>query len=710
MYKETIKTIELPDGRIISLETGKLAKQAHGSVVIRLEDTMLLATVVSSYEAKEGIDFLPLTVDYREKFASAGAFPGGFFKREARPSDLEVLTMRLVDRALRPLFPKDYHNELQVMIQLMSSDKKNMPDALACLAASAAIALSDIPFNGPVSEVRVCRVNGAWIINPTFEQLEDADLEMMVAGTADDIMMVEGEMKEVSEEEMVEAIKIAHDAIKVQIKAINDLADAAGRKTIREYAPEENDEVLQKEIYDYAYQQYYDIAKQASAKEVRSEKAAAVKASFIENLSEERLAEIKGMVSKYFSATYKEAVRNVVLNEGIRLDGRKTTDIRPIWSEIGYLPGTHGSAIFTRGETQSLTTLTLGNKMDQQTVDTALEKKSEPFMLHYNFPPFCTGEARPLRGVSRREVGHGNLAYRALKGVIPNAPENPYTIRLVSEVLESNGSSSMATVCAGTLALMDGGIQIIRPVSGIAMGMISGKDGKYAILSDILGDEDHLGDMDFKVTGTVNGITACQMDIKVDGLSYEVLTKALLQAKEGRAHILKEMLKTIEKPREDYKAHAPRIIMFDIPKDTIGAIIGPGGKIIQEIQKETGATITIEEVDNVGMVQIFSPDLASIEKAKNWVRQIAFPPVVEVGQVYKGKVKTIMPYGAFVEILPGTDGLLHVSELDWKRVEKVEEILTEGELVEFKVLNQDPKTGKYKLSRKALLPKPEKSE
>ncbi len=710
MYKETIKTIELPDGRIISLETGKLAKQAHGSVVIRLEDTMLLATVVSSYEAKEGIDFLPLTVDYREKFASAGAFPGGFFKREARPSDLEVLTMRLVDRALRPLFPKDYHNELQVMIQLMSSDKRNMPDALACLAASAAIALSDIPFNGPVSEVRVCRVNGAWIINPTFEQLEDADLEMMVAGTADDIMMVEGEMKEVSEEEMVEAIKVAHDAIKVQIKTINDLADAAGRKTTREYAPEENDEVLQKEIYDYAYQQYYDIAKQASAKEVRSEKAAAVKASYIESLSEERLAENKGLISKYFSATYKEAVRNVVLNEGIRLDGRKTTDIRPIWSEIGYLPGTHGSAIFTRGETQSLTTLTLGNKMDQQTVDTALEKKSEPFMLHYNFPPFCTGEARPLRGVSRREVGHGNLAYRALKGVIPKAPENPYTIRLVSEVLESNGSSSMATVCAGTLALMDGGIKIIRPVSGIAMGMISGKDGKYAILSDILGDEDHLGDMDFKVTGTVDGITACQMDIKVDGLSYEVLTKALLQAKEGRAHILNEMMKTIDKPAEDYKPHTPRIVMFDVPKDSIGGIIGPGGKIIQEIQKETGATITIEEVDNVGMVQIFSPDLASIEKAQNWVRQIAFPPVVEVGQVYKGKVKTIMPYGAFVEILPGTDGLLHVSELDWKRIEKVEEILTEGELVEFKVLNKDPKTGKYKLSRKVLLPKPEKSE
>jgi polyribonucleotide nucleotidyltransferase len=710
MYKETIKTIELPDGRIISLETGKLAKQAHGSVVIRLEDTMLLATVVSSYEAKEGIDFLPLTVDYREKFASAGAFPGGFFKREARPSDLEVLTMRLVDRALRPLFPSDYHNELQVMIQLMSSDKRNMPDALACLAASAALAVSDIPFNGPVSEVRVCRVDGAWIINPTFEQLEKADMDMMVAGTASDIMMVEGEMHEVSEEEMVEAIKVAHDAIKVQVQAMNDLADAAGRKTIREYAPEDNDEDLQKEIYDYAYQQFYDIAMQASAKEVRSEKAAEVKANYIAGLSEEVAAEKKGLISKYFSKTYKEAVRNVVLDEGIRLDGRKTTEIRPIWTEVGYLPGTHGSAIFTRGETQSLTTLTLGNKMDQQTVDTALEKRSEPFMLHYNFPPFCTGEARPLRGTSRREVGHGNLAYRALKGVIPKAPENPYTIRLVSEVLESNGSSSMATVCAGTLALMDGGIQITSPVSGIAMGMISREDGKFAILSDILGDEDHLGDMDFKVTGTTKGITACQMDIKVDGLSYEVLTQALLQAKEGRAHILNEMMKTIDKPAEDYKPHTPRIVMFDVPKDSIGGIIGPGGKIIQEIQKETEATITIEEVDNVGMVQIFSPNLASIEKAEKWVRSIAFPPTVDVGETYEGKVKTIMPYGAFVEILPGVDGLLHVSELDWKRVEKVEDILKEGDKVEFKVVNQDPKTGKFKLSRKVLLPKPERNE
>jgi len=710
MYKETIKTIELPDGRIISLETGKLAKQAHGSVVIRLEDTMLLATVVSSYEAKEGIDFLPLTVDYREKFASAGQFPGGFFKREARPSDLEILTMRLVDRALRPLFPDDYHAELQVMIQLMSSDKRNMPDALACLAASAAIAVSDIPFNGPVSEVRVARINGEWVINPTFEQVENADLEMMVAGTADNIMMVEGEMKEVSEEEMVEAIKVAHDAIKVQVQAMNDLADAVGRKPIREYATEAHDEELKKEIHDYAYQKYYDIAMSASSKEERKEKAAAVKESYVAGLSEEKLAEKKEFISKYFSKTYKEAVRNVVLDEGVRLDGRKTTDIRPIWTEVGYLPGTHGSAIFTRGETQSLTTLTLGNKMDQQTVDTALAKSSEPFMLHYNFPPFCTGEARPLRGTSRREIGHGNLAYRALKGVIPKAPENPYTIRLVSEVLESNGSSSMATVCAGTLALMDGGVQITKPVSGIAMGMISREDGKYAILSDILGDEDHLGDMDFKVTGTTDGITACQMDIKVDGLSYEVLTNALLQAKEGRAHILNEMMKTIDKPAADYKPHTPRIVMFDVPKDSIGGIIGPGGKIIQEIQAETGATITIEEVDNVGMVQIFSPDLSSIEKAESWVRSIAFPPTVEVGETYNGKVKTIMPYGAFVEILPGVDGLLHVSELDWKRVEKVEDVLKEGDKVEFKVVNQDPKTGKFKLSRKVLLPKPERKE
>jgi polyribonucleotide nucleotidyltransferase len=710
MYKETIKTIELPDGRIISLETGKLAKQAHGSVVVRLEETMLLATVVASHDIKEGVDFLPLTVDYREKFASAGQFPGGFFKREARPSDLEILTMRLVDRALRPLFPDDYHAELQVMIQLMSSDKRNMPDALACLAASAALAVSDIPFNGPVSEVRVARVKGAWVINPTFEQVADADLEMIIAGTIDNIIMVEGEMKEVSEEEMVEAIKVAHDAIKVQCQAMSDLKIATGKTAVREYAPEEKDDELKKEIYDYAYKQYYDIAMNASSKEERKEKAAAVKENYVAGLSEEKLAEKKELISKYFSKTYKEAVRNVVLDEGLRLDGRKTNEIRPIWTEVGYLPGTHGSAIFTRGETQSLTTLTLGNKLDQQTVDTALEKRSEPFMLHYNFPPFCTGEARPLRGTSRREVGHGNLAYRALKGVIPKAPENPYTIRLVSEVLESNGSSSMATVCAGTLALMDGGVQITKPVSGIAMGMISREDGKYAILSDILGDEDHLGDMDFKVTGTKDGITACQMDIKVDGLSYEVLTTALLQAKEGRAHILNEMLKTIDKPASDYKPHTPRIIMFDVPKDTIGGIIGPGGKIIQEIQAETGATITIEEVNNVGMVQIFSPDLESIQKAESWVRSIAFPPTVEVGEIYNGKVKTIMPYGAFVEILPGVDGLLHVSELDWKRIEKVEEVLKEGDKVEFKVLSQDPKTGKFKLSRKVLLPKPERKE
>ncbi len=711
MYNEQIKTIELPDGRKISLETGKLAKQAHGSVVIRLEDTMLLATVVSNYEAKEGIDFLPLTVDYREKFASAGRFPGGFFKREARPSELEILTMRLVDRALRPLFPSDYHNELQVMIQLMSSDQKNMPDALACLAASAAIALSDIPFNGPVSEVRVARVKGDWVINPTFEQVEEADLEMMVAGTEENIVMVEGEMEEVSEEEMVEAIRQAHEAIKIQCRVQIELAEAVGKKTIREYAPEESDEKLKKEIYDYAYKQYYEIAMQASAKEERSEKAAAVKEGYFAKQDDSVLAEKKGLMSKYFSKAYKEAVRNVVLDEGIRLDGRKTDEVRPIWTEVGYLPGTHGSAIFTRGETQSLTTLTLGNKLDQQTVDTALAKGSSSFMLHYNFPPFCTGEARPLRGTSRREIGHGNLAYRALKGVLPQAPENPYTIRLVSEVLESNGSSSMATVCAGTLALMDGGVKISKPVSGIAMGMISREeDGKYAILSDILGDEDHLGDMDFKVTGTEDGITACQMDIKVDGLSFEVLTNALLQAKEGRAHILNEMMKTIDKPAEDYKPHTPRIVMFDIPKEFIGAIIGPGGKIIQEIQAETGATITIEEEGNLGMVQIFSPDLESIEKAVNWVKSIANPPTVEVGETYNGKVKTIMPYGAFVEILPGVDGLLHVSELDWKRVEKVEDILKEGDKVEFKVVNKDPKTGKFKLSRKVLLPKPERKD
>ena len=706
MYNEQIKTIELPDGRKITLETGKLAKQAHGSVVIRLEDTMLLATVVSNYEAKDGIDFLPLTVDYREKFASAGRFPGGFFKREARPSELEILTMRLVDRALRPLFPNDYHNELQVMIQLMSSDQRNMPDALACLAASAAIALSDIPFNGPVSEVRVARVDGKWIINPTFEQVEEADIEMMVAGTEENIVMVEGEMQEVSEEEMVEAIREAHKAIKIQCRVQIELAEAVGKKTIREYAPEESDEGLKKEIYDYAYKQYYDIAMQASAKEERSEKAAAVKAGYLEKQSDEVLAEKKGMISKYFSKTYKEAVRNVVLDEGIRLDGRKLDEVRPIWTEIGYLPGTHGSAIFTRGETQSLTTLTLGNKMDQQTVDTALAKGSSSFMLHYNFPPFCTGEARPLRGTSRREIGHGNLAYRALKGVLPKPPENPYTIRLVSEVLESNGSSSMATVCAGTLALMDGGVNISKPVSGIAMGMISREDGKYAILSDILGDEDHLGDMDFKVTGTEDGITACQMDIKVDGLSYEVLAEALAQAKKGRLHILGKMNETISAPNPGLKSNAPQNHVILIPRDLIGAVIGPGGKIVQEIQKESGATVIIEEVENGGKVTVFSPNQDAMDIAVNKIKEIVAMP--EEGEEYDGVVKSVVPFGAFIEFMPGKEGLLHISEIKWERIEKMDGVLEVGEDIRIKLIGVDPKSGKFRLSRKVLLPKPQK--
>ena len=708
MYNEITKSIQLPDGRTITIQTGKLAKQAHGAVVVRLEDTMLLATVVSNYEAKEGIDFLPLTVDYREKFASAGRFPGGFFKREARPSELEILTMRLVDRALRPLFPNDYHADTQVMIQLMSTDGRNMPDALTCLAASAAISVSDIPFAGPVSEVRVARIDGNWVINPTFDQNEQADLELIVAGTMENIVMVEGEMKEVSEEEMVEAIKQAHEAIKLQCQVQSELEVETGKMEKREYAEEDSDEELHAKIKNAAYDKFYQIAKTPSSKDERKNAMSEIKDAFKAELSEDELAENGELISKYFSKTWKEAVRALILDEGIRIDGRTTTEIRPIWSEVNYLPGTHGSAIFTRGETQSLTTLTLGNKKDEQIIDTAMSDTTQSFMLHYNFPSFSTGEARPIRGVSRREVGHGNLAYRALKQVLPKPPENPYTVRLVSEILESNGSSSMATVCAGTMALMDGGVQISKPVSGIAMGLITDENGKFAVLSDILGDEDHLGDMDFKVTGTPDGITACQMDIKVDGLSYEVLTQALLQAKEGRKHILNEMLKTIDKPNEDYKAHTPRITMLEIPKDMIGAIIGPGGKVIQEIQAETDTTISIEEEGDKGFVQIFSPNLESITKAEKWIRDIAFPPIVEVGVVYEGKVKSIMPYGAFVEILPGTDGLLHVSEIDWKRVEKVEDVLKEGDRIEVKVVNKDPKTGKYKLSRKVLLPRPEK--
>jgi polyribonucleotide nucleotidyltransferase len=709
-YELKSKTIDLGDGKAITLETGKLAKQADGSVMLRIGDTMILATVVSNKEAKEGVDFLPLTVDYREKYASAGRFPGGFFKREARPSNHEILTMRLVDRALRPLFPDDYHAETQLMLALVSSDKEHIPDALVCLAASAALAVSDIPFNGPVSEVRVARKDGKFIINPTFSELEGCDMDMIVAGTESSIVMVEGEMSEVSEDDMVAAIEVAHAAIKVHCKALNELgAMVAKSQPKREYEHEVHDEELKKAIHDACYQKCYDVAKQQLGKEERGEAFKAIREAYAETLSEEVLEEKGDLVKVYFKAAQKEAIRNLVLNEGIRLDGRKTTDIRPIWSEVDYLPGTHGSSIFTRGETQSLTTLTLGSKLDEQTVDGALTQGSEDFMLHYNFPPFSTGEAYPIRGTSRREIGHGNLAQRALKPVLPTGTENPYTIRLVSDILESNGSSSMATVCAGTLALMDGGVQITAPVSGIAMGLITDGSGKYAVLSDILGDEDHLGDMDFKVTGTSKGITACQMDIKVEGLSFEILKKALYQARDGRAHILGEMLKTIDKPRADYKPHAPRIISFIVPKDMIGAIIGPGGKIIQDIQATTNTEVVIEEIPEGGKVAIVSSNKADLEAAEKKIRLIAFPPTAEVGEEYEGKVKSIMPYGAFVEVVPGTDGLLHISELEWRKVGKVEEVLKEGEMVKFKVIGKDSRTGKLKLSRKVLLPRPENS-
>jgi len=711
-YDLKTKTIDLGDGKPITLETGKLAKQADGSVMLRTGDTMLLATVVSNKEAKEGVDFLPLTVDYREKYASAGRFPGGFFKREARPSTDEILTMRLVDRALRPLFPDDYHADTQVMIALMSSDKENIPDALVCLAASAALAVSDIPFNGPVSEVRVARINGKYVINPTFTELKEADMDMIVAGTESSIVMVEGEMKEVSEDEMVEAIETAHAAIKIHCKALNEFGAMVEKSSPkREYEHETHDEDLKKEVYDACYQGCYDVAKKGAGKDERSEGFRAVLEEYTSKFSEEELEEKGGLIKTYFKIAQKDAVRNLVLNDGVRLDGRKTTDIRPIWTEVDYLPGTHGSSIFTRGETQSLTTLTLGSKLDEQTIDGALIQGTENFLLHYNFPPFSTGEAYPIRGTSRREIGHGNLALRALKNVIPAAPENPYTIRLVSDILESNGSSSMATVCAGTLALMDGGVKISAPVSGIAMGLISDAEtGKYAVLSDILGDEDHLGDMDFKVTGTSKGITACQMDIKIEGLSFEILKKALYQARDGRTHILNEMLKTIDKPREDYKEHAPRIISFIVPKDTIGAIIGPGGKIIQEIQEQTNTEIVIEEVEKGGKVDIVSANKADIDAAEKRIKSIAFPPTAEVGQEYEGKVKSIMPYGAFVEVVPGTDGLLHISELEWRKVDKVEEVLKEGEMVKFKVIGKDPRSGKLKLSRKVLLERPQRRD
>ncbi len=704
-----IQEIALPDGRVITIETGKLAKQADGAVVVKCGNTMLLATVVANQDAKENLDFLPLTVDYREKFPSAGKYPGGFFKREARPYDYEVLISRLIDRAMRPLFPDDFHAETQVLVTLISLDPEILPDAMAGLAASAAVAVSNIPFNGPISEVRVARIDGKFVINPFKTDLERADLDIIVAGSADSIVMVEGEMKEVSEAEMLEAIKVAHAAIKVQVAAQSALAaKVAKAATKREYNHENNDADLLANIKAACYAGCYAVAKKGSNnKEERKAGFKAVKEAFIATLTEEEATAKAYLIGKYFHDVEKDAVRRCVLDEGIRLDGRKTTDIRYIWAEVDYLPSTHGSAVFTRGETQSLTTLTLGSKLDEQTIDGVSISGSDKFMLHYNFPPFSTGEAKPMRGTGRREVGHGNLALRALKPVLPQGNENPYTIRIVSDILESNGSSSMATVCAGTLALMDGGVQITAPVSGIAMGLITDEAGKYAVLSDILGDEDHLGDMDFKVTGTSKGITACQMDLKIHGLNYSMLEEALGQARAGRLHILGELLKAIDKPRADYKDHAPRIVAFEVPKDTIGAIIGPGGKIIQEIQRETNTTIMIEEINDKGHVQIMSANKADIDKALARVKGIAFPRVIEIGEVYEGKVKSIMPYGAFVEILPGTDGLLHVSELEWHKVENVTDILKEGDIVPIKITGKDPKTGKLKLSRKALLPKPE---
>ncbi len=707
-YKEIKQTIKLDDGREIIITTGKLAKQAHGAVEIRMGNTQLLATVVSSKDAQDGVDFLPLTVDYREKFAADGRFPGGFLKREARPTDQEILVMRLVDRILRPIFPSDYHADVQLMISLNSHDENISPDSLAALAASSALAVSDIPFNGPISEVRIVRVAGKFIVNPSPAQMEEADIDLMVGASADSVAMVEGEMSEVSEADMIEAIKIAHNAIKVQCTAQLELAakiEKANPK--REYCHETHDEELREKVKKATYNKVYEVAKAGLGKDERSSRFTAVKEEFIATLSEEEVTEKVGLIGSYYHDVEKEAVRNLVLNEGIRLDGRKTTDIRPIWCEIDYLPSPHGSAIFTRGETQSLTTVTLGTKMDVNRLDGVTYQGHESFYLHYNFPPFSTGEARFLRGTSRREIGHGNLAQRALKKMIP--VENPYTVRIVSDILESNGSSSMATVCAGTLALMDAGIKIEKPVSGIAMGLITDKDsGKFAVLSDILGDEDHLGDMDFKVTGTADGITACQMDIKVQGLSYDILEQALNQAKEGRLHILSKLTEVIEKPRTELKPQTPKIVILEIPKSTIGGVIGPGGKAIQEMQEATETVITIEEIDGHGRVEILGTDQAKIDNAISKIREIAFVP--EEGKTYKGKVKSIMPYGAFIGIANNVDGLLHISEITWDRVEKVEDVLKEGEEIEVKLIAIDERSGKLKLSRKVLLPRPERKE
>ncbi len=701
------KTIDMGNGNVIEIETGKLAKQADGSAVVRMNDTMLLATVCAKKEAGENVDFMPLTVEYQEKYAATGRFPGGFFKREARPSEHEILIARLVDRALRPLFPDDFHAEVQVQITLISCDRETAPDALAALAAASALAVSDIPFNGPVSEVRVSYLDGQFVINTPLSKIDSADLDLIVAATDENIMMVEGEMKEVSEDLMLEALKAAHESIKLQCRALAELTVEAGKTEKRVYCHEENDPELKEAMNKAVYQQCYDFAKQGIPnKQLRAEGFDKIKADYVEslNLSEEELAAKQFMIDRYFHDIEKEAMRDMVLNERTRLDGRKLDEIRPIWCEVDYLPCAHGSAIFTRGETQSLSTVTLGTKLDEQVIDGAVIEGTKNFLLHYNFPGFATGEVKGNRGLSRREVGHGNLAWRALKHVIPTGPENPYTIRVVSDILESNGSSSMATVCAGTLALMDAGVKISKPVTGIAMGLIS-KGDKWAVLSDILGDEDHLGDMDFKVTGTRDGITACQMDIKVDGLSYEVLSKALAQAHAGRMHIMDIIEATISKPRDDYKPFVPRIVQIQIPKDCIGAVIGKGGEVIQKIQAETNTVINIEEDGNFGIVDVASSNKDDIEAAIEWIKGICAVP--EVGTVYQGTVKSIVEFGAFIEILPGKEGLLHISEYDWKRSDTLENLVHEGDTIEVKLLEYDDKSGKMRLSRKALLPKPE---
>ena len=708
MYNATQKVISLSGNREIIIETGKLAKQADGSVVVKQGDTMLLATVVAAKDAKPDTDFMPLQVDYKEKYAACGRYPGGFLKREARPTDNEILVARLIDRALRPLFPSDFHAEVYVTVTLISADKDIQADALAGLAASAALAVSDIPFGGPISEVRVARINGEFVINPTFSQMEQVDLDIMVGGTLDNILMVEGEMKEVSEEVMLDAIKFAHEEIKKHCQAQIELSKELGKDVKRTYCHEVNDEELRQLIIKETYDKAYKVATSGTSKHERSDAFDAIEAEFASRYTEEELVEKMPLIKRYFhDDVLKKAMRNMILDEGLRLDGRKCNEIRPIWCEVGYLPAAHGSAIFTRGETQSLTTVTLGTKLDEKQIDEVLVQGTEQFVLHYNFPPFSTGEAKAARGLSRREIGHGHLAWRALKPMVPLGEENPYAVRVVSDILESNGSSSMATVCAGTLALMDAGVKLKKPVSGIAMGLISDSEtGKWAVLSDILGDEDHLGDMDFKVTGTRDGITATQMDIKVDGLSYEVLAAALEQARKGRLHILNILTECIAEPRADYKPFVPRLVQINIPKDAIGAVIGPGGKVIQEIQKQTNTTITITEDDQKGIVDIFGVDKSAIDGALQRIKEIVAVP--EIGETYHGKIKSIVPFGAFVEILPGKEALLHISEIEWKRFETMEESgLKEGDMIDVKLIGVDDKTGKLKLSHRALLPKPE---